>query len=89
MSNPRNDRDSRGYGRHHKQLRKQWAPQVEAGHIDCARCGAPIRPGTPWDLGHNDHDRTRYSGPEHRRCNRGAPSRRLAQTNQPPPSRNW
>ena len=30
----------------------------------------PIVPGTPWDLGHADGDRSRWTGPEHRRCNR-------------------
>jgi hypothetical protein len=34
------------------------------------RCGELIEPGTPWDLGHVDGDRTRYAGPEHRYCNR-------------------
>jgi hypothetical protein len=26
--------------------------------------------GEPWDLGHVDSDKTRYAGPEHRKCNR-------------------
>ncbi len=59
-----------GYGSRHQQLRKQLAPQVEAGGVCCARCGLPIIPGTPWDLGHDDNDRRFYNGPEHRACNR-------------------
>lgn len=65
-----------GYGHRHRRLRLQWTPEVEAGGVRCARCGWPIAPTEPWDLGHDDHDRTRYQGPEHVRCNRGAPKRR-------------
>jgi hypothetical protein len=36
----------------------------------CRRCDKPIEPGTPWDLGHDDQDRTRPAMPERRRCNR-------------------
>ena len=60
----------RGYGNEHQRLRKVWAPHVERGEVRCARCGRLIQPGTPWDLGHDDNDRSVYSGPEHRRCNR-------------------
>ena len=70
-------RELRGYGRRHKALRKRWEPKVAAGVVNCARCGKPIAPGSLWDLGHDDYDRTRYNGPEHRRCNRAAkPPRR-------------
>jgi hypothetical protein len=65
----------RGYGAAHKALRRRWAPLVAAGGVLCARCGEPIDPGTPWDLGHVDDDRSRYSGPEHRACNRATATR--------------
>jgi hypothetical protein len=64
----------RGYGAAHVRLRKIWDIRVQRGGVNCARCGRLIEPGTPWDLGHDDHDRTIYSGAEHRKCNRGAPS---------------
>jgi hypothetical protein len=72
---PRPSTASRGYGHRHQQLRRQLAVQVAAGGVTCARCGELIRPGDPWDLGHDDHDRTHYSGPEHRRCNRATANR--------------
>lgn len=65
----------RGYGYEHKKLRKQIAPQVDAGGAKCWRCGLPISKGEPWDLGHDDDDRSRYRGPEHQRCNRATASR--------------
>ena len=61
---------ARGYGHRHQQLRKRWAPVVESGWVFCARCRRPILPGQPWDLGHVDGSKTKYAGPEHRRCNR-------------------
>jgi hypothetical protein len=64
----------RGYGKAHKALREKWAPHVAAGIVQChaAVCVMPLRyivPGEQWDLGHTA-DRTAYTGPEHRRCNR-------------------
>jgi len=61
----------RGYGAGHQALRRAWAPIVATGRVDCWRCGLRIRPGKPWDLGHDDRDRNVYRGPEHRECNRG------------------
>jgi hypothetical protein len=69
---------ARGYGAKHKRLRKSWSPKVRAGVVNCARCGERIEPGEPWDLGHDDFDRSVYNGPEHRRCNRGTLPRMLA-----------
>lgn len=68
---------SRGYGPAHRALRQQWKPKVDAGAVDCSRHGNPehpdcpgrIAPGTPWELGHDDEDRSRYTGPEHKACN--------------------
>lgn len=72
---------ARGYGHRHQQLRDSLKPAVEAGQMNCARCQQRIAPGEPWDLGHDDLDRTRYTGPEHRACNRA--------TNKLRTSRDW
>jgi len=68
----------RGYGWSHRQERQRWQHhRVATGRVICARCGRPINPREPWDLGHDDHDRRSYAGPEHRRCNRATNKRKL------------
>jgi hypothetical protein len=63
------------YSSFHKNVRRRWKRRVERGGVDCARCGEPIEPTDLWDLGHVDGGRPgQYAGPEHRRCNRGAPA---------------
>jgi hypothetical protein len=84
---------ARGYDPRHRSLRKQWAPKVAAGTVRCARgaackfavdgVAAFIKPGDPWDLGHDDKDRSRYSGPEHAACNRATMAHRPPR-NRPP-----
>lgn len=78
-------RRERGYGAEHVRLRARWAREVKLGVVHCARgaaclergrpTGTLILPGEPWDLGHDDVDRSRYNGPEHRRCNRAVSDR--------------
>jgi len=65
----------RGYGHSHQALRKSWQARVETGNVVCARCGFAILPSAKWDLGHDDRDRSLYTGPEHARCNRRAGGR--------------
>jgi hypothetical protein len=66
----------RGYGSVHQRTRAAWRAVVDSGGVACARCGCLIEPGSLWDLGHVDGDKSRYAGPEHRRCNRAAGARR-------------
>jgi hypothetical protein len=62
--------ESAGYGRAHQTLRRALTPAVAAGLARCVRCGELIEAGAPWDLGHDDLDRSITRCPEHRRCNR-------------------
>jgi hypothetical protein len=58
---------SRGYGSKHQTERARVKRElVDPGLAYCWRCGGWIDPSQPWDLGHDDHDRTLYRGPEHR-----------------------
>lgn len=73
---------ARGYGSEHKKERRRWADRVNAGVVDCARCGERIPAGALWDLGHVDGDKSRYAGPEHRKCNRATAGRRRVTSRQ-------
>ena len=61
---------ARGYGEDHRRDRRRWKVKVDAGVVLCRRCGRLIRPDEPWDLGHDDFDRSLPASPEHRGCNR-------------------
>lgn len=67
-----------GYGNEHKKLRARINREVQAGKAYCWRCTKPIKPNQPWDLGHDDDDRTKYNGPEHQACNRAVNTHREA-----------
>lgn len=84
MVNRKRSSTARGYGYQHQRLRKRWTARIAQGGVTCWRCGTPINPGDDWDLGHDDHDRTRYRGAECRRCNRATSGRRSQ-----PHSRAW
>lgn len=71
----RGSRQARGYGAAHTRTRRQWTRLVAAGRVICWRCGRRISPLEAWDMGHDDHDRTQYRGPEHVKCNRATAGR--------------
>jgi len=75
---------ARGYGASHIARRRELAPLVAAGLVDCARCGERIEKGEPWHLGHDDENRHLYNGPEHVRCNCATKSRKVRRV-----SRHW
>ena len=74
----------RTYGRAHRKVRAAVKVIVDRGEAYCWRCGLWIDPNGPFDLGHDDDDRSIYRGPEHVHCNRATAGRR-----QPKPARRW
>lgn len=67
----RGTRQQRGYTKHHDALRAHWQHRMDTGEqVHCWRpnCGQVIDPNN-WHLGHDDHNRTIYRGPECPLCN--------------------
>lgn len=67
----RGTRQQRGYDQQHQDLRAHYQRRMAAGEaFICWRpdCDKPIDP-TNWHLGHDDHDRSVYRGPECVSCN--------------------
>jgi len=72
MARVRGTTAERGYGQTHRDAR---AAAIAAYRLrqPCARCGQPLYGDSAlFDLGHDDYDRSRYTGLGHRSCNRGA-----------------
>ena len=69
---------ARGHDAKFRALRKKLAPAVATGRIGCWRCGRCPIVG-PWDLGHDDYDRSVVRGPECRSCSRSAAAQKRAQ----------
>jgi hypothetical protein len=59
----------RGYGAAHQAKRREYQRVVDAGAAECWRCTKEIKPGDEWQLGHDDHDRSKYKGIECVKCN--------------------
>jgi hypothetical protein len=68
----RGTKRQRGYGKEFLAQRRVWVGMVATGEVNCWRCLKPILPGAPFDLGHDDKDRSIIRGPEHPACNRSA-----------------
>ena len=65
----RGTRQQRGYDSAHDRRRAACQALMDRGEIfHCWRCGDLIDP-LVWHLGHDDHDRSRYRGPECVPCN--------------------
>jgi len=66
---------NRKYDTLHRRRRQIAEVAVLKGEAVCWRCGKPIAPDEPWELGH-DEEGERHMGPEHRFCNRSEAGRR-------------
>ena len=94
----RSSTPQRGYGYRHQQLRKRYVALLRAGEVlTCWRCHGDITHEDDMHLGHDDHDRAVYRGPEHKGCNLSAAGRKTkalrqgmwSSTPPPPRSRDW
>ena len=65
----------RGYDAEHRALRASFVPLVRTGLVKCWRCRELIGADEPWDLGHEDGNRSRHRGPECLPCNRATSGR--------------
>lgn len=87
-------RKERGYGADHVRRTRVWRRKIDAGGVECWRCGQPIPPGAAFHLGHDDDDRSVYRGAEHPLCNTraaGVKSQKLRRAARAPlvTSREW
>lgn len=79
----RGTRQQRGYDAAHDKLRAQYQRRMDAGEeFTCWRRESPRCTGTidpqRWQLGHDDHDRSVYRGPECVPCNLATSGRRIS-----------
>lgn len=74
----RGTRQARGYDSAHNKLRAAYQRRMNRGEtFTCWRCGATINPAA-WHLGHDDHDRSRWNGPECIPCNLATSGRNIS-----------
>lgn len=68
----RGTKQARGYDAAHDRLGHDYQRRMDDGErFDCWRCGRQLgtRRGIDWQLGHDDHDRSKHRGPECPDCN--------------------
>lgn len=53
----------------YRRERARLGREVKAGRASCWRCGGWIAPGSKWNVGHDDHDRSIIRGAEDESCN--------------------
>ena len=74
----RGTRQARGYDADHDRLRASYQARMDAGEVfQCWRCGGTID-RLRWHLGHDDHDRSKYRGPECVPCNTATSGRGIS-----------
>lgn len=61
------------YTKDYRRVRRLWVDAVDKGWVSCARCGAPIVPGSGFDLDHLPIGG--HLHPSHQHCNRAAGGR--------------